>query len=239
MKFSELPKYTRPSNYRCDVSWSFLEKHLQSWAEYPSPVQLEPDFQRGHVWTPQQQTRYVEHVLRGGRSGRDVYFNCVNWDCGREGEFVCVDGLQRITAVRKFLDDRLPIFGGYYFEDFTDKLNLCDHTFVFHVNNLATRAEVLQWYLEMNSGGTPHTDAEIDRVWRLLLDEKEKATAAPPTLFQEALAKAEDALDKIASGDYPEGKLAREGPRAYVAPRKRSKEAMRREWEKKYGGGKE
>jgi len=36
------------------------------------------------------------------------------------------------------------------------------------VNNLKTRKEVLQWYIEFNSGGTVHTDAEIQRVKKLL-----------------------------------------------------------------------
>lgn len=44
----------------------------------------------------------------------------------------------------------------------------------FVVNELATRAEVLQWYIELNTGGTPHADAEIARVRSLLEAEREK-----------------------------------------------------------------
>jgi hypothetical protein len=43
---------------------------------------------------------------------------------------------------------------------------------IWHVNDLKTREEVLIWYLEMNSGGTPHTKEELDRVKRML--EKEE-----------------------------------------------------------------
>ena len=39
-------------------------------------------------------------------------------------------------------------------------------------NNLKTRKEVLQWYIEMNNGGTPHTKEEINRVKILLETEK-------------------------------------------------------------------
>ena len=42
-----------------------------------------------------------------------------------------------------------------------------------NINNLQTRKEVLQWYIELNSGGTVHTDAEIDRVKKLLRKEDE------------------------------------------------------------------
>ena len=44
--------------------------------------------------------------------------------------------------------------------------------FVFHVNYLKTRREVLEWYLQLNGGGTPHSQKELDRVRGLL--EKEK-----------------------------------------------------------------
>ena len=37
-----------------------------------------------------------------------------------------------------------------------------------NVNDLQTKREVLQWYIEMNSGGTPHTEAEIERVKKLM-----------------------------------------------------------------------
>ena len=37
-----------------------------------------------------------------------------------------------------------------------------------HINDLQSEKDVLQWYLEMNSGGTPHTQEELDRVKLLL-----------------------------------------------------------------------
>ena len=37
------------------------------------------------------------------------------------GEFVLVDGKQRLNAALEFLDNRVPVFGGNFFEDFTDE----------------------------------------------------------------------------------------------------------------------
>ncbi len=36
------------------------------------------------------------------------------------------------------------------------------------MNDLRTEKEVLQWYVDMNSGGTPHTSEEIERVKRMI-----------------------------------------------------------------------
>ncbi len=44
-----------------------------------------------------------------------------------------------------------------------------------NVNSLKTKREVLTWYIQMNAGGTPHSNDEIAKVQKLL--EKEKNTA--------------------------------------------------------------
>ena len=85
---------------------------------------------------------------------------------------MCVDGLQRLTAALAFLHDEIPAFGHYYSE-YEDKLPF-DVDFIFNVNDLKTKAEVLQWYIEMNAGGTPHDSKEIDRVKALLSAELDK-----------------------------------------------------------------
>lgn len=36
------------------------------------------------------------------------------------------------------------------------------HTIKVNVNDLKTEKEVLQWYVDMNAGGTPHTKEEIE-----------------------------------------------------------------------------
>ena len=38
-------------------------------------VELNPDFQRNHCWTPKQRREYIEYCLRGGKTGHDIYFN--------------------------------------------------------------------------------------------------------------------------------------------------------------------
>jgi hypothetical protein len=174
--FKEIPKLTRSPGYCIDVDWYGLETQLEHWLkeDRSCPLDLEPDFQRGHVWTPKQQSDYVEYILRGGFSGKDIFFNCVGWQGSFKGPFVLVDGKQRLTAVRGFLANTVAIFNGIYFRDFTDVLRASGASFKFHVNDLPTRAEVLRWYLEMNSGGTPHTTSELLRVRELLEGEKKK-----------------------------------------------------------------
>lgn len=81
-------------------------------------------------------------------------------------DFVCVDGLQRITAVTKFLKNEIKVFDSYY-KDFEDKIPL-SVDLIFNVNDLKSEKEVLQWYVDMNAGGTPHAIEEIERVKKMI-----------------------------------------------------------------------
>ncbi len=76
-----------------------------------------------------------------------------------------------MTAILGFLGNEVPVFGGYVYSDFGDKLRVILPRLKLHVNNLKTRAEVLQWYLDLNTGGVVHTSAEIEKVQRLLTEE--------------------------------------------------------------------
>lgn len=168
--FKEIPKFIQQGSYSVDYPLNSLVKWVRDEQDEMN-LQLEPDFQRGHVWTEEQQKKYVQFLLRGGRTGRDLYFNCPSWHVsvpeGAYDEFVCVDGLQRITAITRFINNEIPVFGSY-FKEFTDSIRLLNCTMRVNVNNLRTKRAVLQWYIEMNAGGTPHSEEEIERVKALM-----------------------------------------------------------------------
>lgn len=67
-------------------------------------LDMNPDFQRGHVWNMEQRLRYVEFVLQGGKSN-PIYFNCKGWMGDFDGQMVIVDGKQRLTSLLMFLDE--------------------------------------------------------------------------------------------------------------------------------------
>ena len=170
MKFADIPKFTRDSIYHININLNYLQTWISEQQD-DLKFQLNPDFQRGHVWIREQQIAYVEYILQGGKSGLELYFNIPGANQDWRGDFVCVDGLQRITACLEFVNDNIPAFG-YYISEYEDALRMADVNLSININNLKTRREVLTWYLEMNTGGTIHTDTELKRVQKLLEDEK-------------------------------------------------------------------
>ncbi|WP_310412530.1 DUF262 domain-containing protein [Chamaesiphon sp. OTE_8_metabat_110] len=169
MKASEITRLTDRGTYQVDYKLNYLQKAIQEWQE--EGLDLCPDFQRGHVWTVEQQIAFVEYILRGGKTS-ELLFNTKGNYANTSEDFVCVDGLQRLTALLLFLEDKLPVFGGYTRSQIEGiDILLRDLHLSFRINELLTRKAVLQWYLELNAGGTPHTDSEIDRVRDLLRKE--------------------------------------------------------------------
>lgn len=172
MKFSEIEPFIRDGEYQVDVSLCRLEGFLNELKEAYG-LELNPDFQRGNVWTEEQQIAFIEFFLRGGKTARIVYFNSPVYgvyndhkESDLDDTVICVDGLQRITALLRFLRNEIPVFG-HYFREYEDRPRMTQ-TLKININALKTRAELLEWYIQFNSGGTVHTKEEIDRVKALL-----------------------------------------------------------------------
>lgn len=174
-RFKDIPQFTSNGSYQVNYSLTSLVREIEEEVSEMG-LQLNPEFQRGHVWTEEQQIAWIEYHLRGGKSGNTIYLNNPFWNSYREpkkneySDYVCVDGLQRITAAQRFVHNEIKVFGSY-FKEYEDRLRLAnDVTMILNVNNLKSEKEVLQWYIDMNAGGTPHTNAEIERVKQMIVE---------------------------------------------------------------------
>lgn len=169
MKFSDIQQMTR-GIYSVNISW----KYLRGWFDYNNEgewfINLDPPYQRGYVWNMSQKISYIEYILRGGTSGRDIYWNCPGWqkvDCSNK-EIQIVDGKQRIEAVFGFLDSKIRAFG-YLYKDFEDQLvSACGPDFIFHVNDFQSQIDVVEWYLGMNTGGSIHTEKDLKSAYEYM-----------------------------------------------------------------------
>lgn len=172
-KFRDIPQLTQAGNWECDFTFPELVRYIENEIAEEG-LQMNPDFQRGHIWTEKQQIAFIEFFLRGGKTGRVIYLNNPSWNFPNKeyNEYVCVDGLQRYTAIKRFINNEIPVFGTYY-KDYEDSIR-ATRTMRLNINDLQTRKDVLQWYIEFNAGGTPHTESEINRVKNLLDKEMEK-----------------------------------------------------------------
>ena len=145
----------------------FVQRYEGRFAH--SNFDLNPDYQRGHVWTQAQQEAFMGHMLEGGATPLVV--------CNRVSIAVdeVVDGKQRLTAFYRWYTGQI--------DGVTDnfRINIADldddaRRWMASPSGLRMtigyvslpRAEVLRLYLRLNRGGTIHADMEIENVCHLL-----------------------------------------------------------------------
>jgi hypothetical protein len=168
----DVPQFPR-AHYEVDVEWNYLESQIKFWEE--DGLNLEPDYQREHVWTMAQRIAYVEYIVQGGEVGSTLVFNHTSWE-GREtkkGDLTILDGKQRLETARMFMRDEIPVFGRTL-SQWSGRLRMIQGRFKWRIMSLKTKAEVLRAYLSFNAGGTPHTEAELDKVRAMLAIEEAK-----------------------------------------------------------------
>lgn len=174
----------RSAHWKADFQWTRLMASIKEMGDDFGSLELVPDFQRGHVWSEDQQSRFVESCLRGvvSSDGLLIQVNCPNFTFDEEpGDLPegvqCMDGLQRLTAIDRFVNNEITAFGytasdlkGTEFCPRRYHIKLAVHTFHW-------RKDLLDNYLAINAGGTPHSSEEIKRVRDLLADSKAGETA--------------------------------------------------------------
>lgn len=189
------------AGYAVDYEWRSLEWGLGSY-ERDYGLNLLPDFQRGHVWTARQQAHFIENVMRGviPTASLLIQFNCPHWDDSDYAgelprEMQIIDGLQRLTAVREFMAGRVHPFGlpieAFAGTPFDPRLRT-SYRFRVAIHTFTRRADLLQHYLDINTGGTPHSDDEIERVQGLLMASCQDGGAVEQRTPGPALASAEN-----------------------------------------------
>lgn len=172
LKFENIKQFTQDGNYEVDFELTEVYEFIKRMSKRGYKVNLQPDYQRKIVWDDERCSSFLEYFSKGGRSGRVIYFNCPDWgDYSMEKlDFECVDGQQRLHAIKKFMDGKIKIFGKYI-DEIDKTFFMRTQTIKLNVNNLKSEKEVLEWYLGINSGGIPHSKEEIKRVENMIKGE--------------------------------------------------------------------
>lgn len=168
------------SKYEVDIQLMRLEAWVTDQDADLRPsgggVEMNPDFQRGHVWTTKQQVAFCEAFIRGDAPTK-LLFNCPNFTGGyslKNGDLSpnvvqCIDGLQRWTALTKLARGEIQVFGGLVATDFANTpFDFRRLRAQVRIYGIARREDLLDLYLRLNTAGTPHSTEELTRVRGLL-----------------------------------------------------------------------
>ena len=73
-KFSDIPQFTRAGSWECNFDIEGIARWIEQ--EQREGLQLNPKFQRGHVWTEEQQIAFLEYFLEV--ENQDLLFISIN-----------------------------------------------------------------------------------------------------------------------------------------------------------------
>lgn len=131
-----------------------------------------PDYQRDMVWTPKQQSRFIESILI--KLPVPFIFAADVGQGDREGALEIIDGSQRIRTLDNFLSNRLELVGikkltqaiGMRFSDLSKPRQMRFKRTTVRVIELTEKADEdarREMFDRLNSGGTPLTTMEVRR----------------------------------------------------------------------------
>lgn len=124
-----------------------------------------PPWQRPEVWTVEQKRRFVEGAFLGFGCG---YYVTNGFEFEHDGTSApmsgwLLDGQQRISAIRDFLNDELEVFGGVSYSSLTqpERLRLLRTGFsCIELEYTSNEAVLKELYDRLNFSGTPHTSEQ-------------------------------------------------------------------------------
>lgn len=131
-----------------------------------------PDYQRDMIWTPKQQSRFIESILI--KLPVPFIFAADVGHGDREGHLEIIDGSQRIRTLDNFLSNRLELVGlkkltqaiGMRFSDLSKPRQMRFKRTTVRVIELTEKADEearREMFDRLNSGGTPLTSMEVRR----------------------------------------------------------------------------
>lgn len=131
-----------------------------------------PTWQRDAVWTLAQQGTFIEGIFLGFGCGQLVT-NGKEWTGADDAVLApmsgwLLDGQQRVTAIRDFIQDSFPVFDGLRWSDLTKSeqtIRFWNQPFPhFELEYIADEAVLKSLYTRLNFGGTAHTPSDRARL---------------------------------------------------------------------------
>ena len=132
-------------------------------------IELQPDFQRqDRIWSMEKRSKLIESILMG------LPLPAFYFAEKSDGDWIVVDGLQRITTVFDFMKDKFPLdklsnledgYNGKFFSDLTrlDKRKIREYQITAHVIDSESDKEnlIVELFHRINTYGVKLSNQEI------------------------------------------------------------------------------
>lgn len=159
-----------------DIQFQYSQRHLNGllWTYYSSGIDLEPEYQRGNVWTPEQKYNLIDSIFKNIDIGK---FTVIRRSFKERltHYYEMLDGKQRITALLDFYESRFKYQGKYFHELCArDQGHFENYSINYAETEPLTQEQKLRYFLKLNTTGVPVDPAHINKVKEMWDDIRKK-----------------------------------------------------------------
>ena len=142
-------------------------------------IDLNPEYQRGNVWTAEQKEALIESVFNNVDIGK---FAIIKRPWGPDGNkpltpllYEMLDGKQRLTALVEFFTGHFA-YKGIYYNDLHpgDQSHFRNYSVSYAETSPLTKEQKYRYFLKLNTTGTPVDPKHMEKVAGMLKEEIDK-----------------------------------------------------------------
>lgn len=162
-----------------DIRFQYSQRHLQGmlWSFYSSGIDLDQDYQRGNVWSPEQKYMLIDSIYKNIEIGK---FTVIRRSFAEEIDkyYEMLDGKQRLTALLEFYESRFMYKGRYFHEMHgRDQGHFESYSISYSETEPLTPEQKYRYFLKLNTCGVPQDPEHIKKVEKMWLDMKRYGTS--------------------------------------------------------------
>lgn len=159
-----------------DIRFQYSQRHISSllmtYYESHGGIDLEPDYQRGNVWSEKQKVSLIDSIFRNIDIGK---FTIIKLPFTEDGPgYEMLDGKQRLIALTEFYESRYPYKGKYYHEmHWRDRIHFREYPISYAESVPLTKEQKYRYFLKLNTSGVPVDPDHLTNVM-LMLEREQK-----------------------------------------------------------------
>lgn len=155
-----------------DISFQYSQRQLQGmlWTYYSSGIDLDQDYQRGNVWTPEQKYMLIDSIYKNIEIGKFTVIRRAFRE-NIDKYYEMLDGKQRLTALIEFYESRFKYKDMYFHKMHgRDQGHFESYSISYSETEPLTPEQKYRYFLKLNTCGVPQDPAHIKKVEKLWLD---------------------------------------------------------------------
>lgn len=163
-----------------DIFFNYMQRDMMSLLSMMSNkygIDLDPEYQRGNVWSLEQKVNLVDSIFKNVDIGK---FAVIKRPWGNNPSkpltpklYEMLDGKQRLTAIWEYYCGRFKYKGKYFYELHPrDQSHFKHYTISYAETEPLTKEQTYRYFLKLNTTGTPVDSEHIAKVRKLWLDSK-------------------------------------------------------------------